>query len=345
MSPLQNGNKQIMITSIALPIIESSQAGEARRIAQALASRLGFNETERGKVGIVVSEVATNLVKHATQGQLILQALEKNQIRGIEILALDKGPGISNLGECLRDGFSTAGSAGTGLGACQRLSALFEIYSLPNVGTALLSQLWATPQQKKPQANTLEVGVVCLPQTGEEVCGDAWAIEQDPGRSMLLVADGLGHGPLAAQASLEAVRILRENISNSPKQITEAAHSVLRRTRGAAMAIAEIDFEQQIIRFAGVGNIAATIISAEQTQSLVSHNGTVGHELRKIQEFVYPWQKEKLLVMSSDGLGTHWRLSKYPGLATKHPSLIAGVLYRDFNRGRDDVTVFVARES
>jgi len=334
----------IMITPIVLPILESSQVGEARRIAMALASRLGFNETDRGKVGIVLSEVATNLVKHAKDGKLILQTLEQDQIGGIEILALDKGPGIRNLSECMRDGFSTTGTPGTGLGACLRLCDLFEIHSVPNLGTALLSQLWAKPNLTQPQTKNLEIGAVYLPKTGEEVSGDAWAIQQDSDRSLLLVVDGLGHGPLAAQASREAVRIFRENLSKSPKQIIEAAHRALKSTRGAVMAIAQIDFDQQTVNFAGVGNIAATIISGEKTQSLVSYNGTVGHEVRKIQEFVYPWPKNGILVMYSDGLGTQWRLDRYPGLAAKHPILIAGVLYRDFNRERDDVTVLVARE-
>ena len=329
---------------VALPIQEPSQAGEARRIAIALASSLDFNETERGKVGIVVTEMANNLVRHAKDGQLLLQARTRNDIDGIEILALDKGPGMSNISECLHDGFSTAGTPGNGLGAISRLCDLLDIYSQPNVGTALLTHLWASPNQALQPNSNLEVGVVCLPKTGEEVSGDAWATEQQADRSLLLVADGLGHGSLAAQASLEAVRIFRENVSLSPKEIVEAAHAALRSTRGAAMAVAEVNFEQQSVRFAGVGNIAGTVFSPEGSYSMVSHNGTVGHEVRKIQEFVYQWPKGGLLVMHSDGLSTQWRLERYAGLAARHPSLIAGVLYRDFNRGRDDITVLVARE-
>ncbi|MBD1939340.1 ATP-binding SpoIIE family protein phosphatase [Microcoleus sp. FACHB-68] len=329
---------------VALPILESSQAGEARRIAMAIATRLGFNETERGQVGIVVTEVANNLVRHAKDGLLLLQAVTKNDITGMEILALDKGPGISDIQECLRDGFSTAGTPGNGLGAVSRLSAFFEIHSTPKVGTALLSHLWASPMPVKQSNNNLEIGVVCLPMAGEEVPGDGWATDQQAGRSLLLVADGLGHGPLAAQASLEAVRIFRENVRKSPAEIIAAAHAALRSTRGAALAIAEVDFERQVVRFAGVGNISGCVFSPEGSYSMVSHNGTVGHEVRKIQEFVYQWPKGGLLVMHSDGLSTQWRLDRYPGLITRHPSLIAGVLYRDFYRGRDDVTVLVARE-
>ena len=333
-----------MIEPVALPILESSQAGEARRIAIALASHLGFNETERGKVGIVVTEVANNLVRYALEGKLVLQPLTRNEIEGIEILALDKGPGISNISECLRDGFSTAGTSGTGLGALTRLSALFDIYSVPHVGTAVLIHLWCRALPAKQTDSNLETGAVCLPKTGEEVSGDAWATDQNSHRSLLLVADGLGHGPQAAEASREAVRIFRANLSRSPKEIIEAAHGALRCTRGAALAIAEVDFEHLTVRFAGVGNISGTILSPLKSNSMVSYNGTVGHEVRKIQEFVYEWPKGGILVMHSDGLATQWRLDRYPGLVAKHPSLIAGVLYRDFNRSRDDVTVLVARE-
>jgi anti-sigma regulatory factor (Ser/Thr protein kinase) len=333
-----------MSNSVALPIVEPSQAGEARRMAVAFVSRLGFNETERGKVALVVTEVANNLVRHAQNGVLLLQALEKNGIAGVEILALDKGPGIDNLSECLQDGFSTAGTAGNGLGAMIRLSAFFDIYSLPKVGTAIVSHHWASLLPTERSHDNLNLGAVCLAKTGEEVSGDTWASDRSDNRHLLLVADGLGHGPQAAEASLKAARVFRENVHRSPKEIMEAAHSALRSTRGAAVAIAAIDLERQAVCFAGIGNITGTILSPQGRHNMVSYNGTVGHEVRKIQEFTYPWFEGGLLVMHSDGLGTQWRLERYAGLITQHPSLIAGVLYRDFNRGRDDVTVLVARE-
>jgi serine phosphatase RsbU (regulator of sigma subunit) len=244
----------------------------------------------------------------------------------------------------LRDGFSTVGTLGNGLGAISRLSAFFDIYSVPDEGTALLSQLWASPLPTQHTSEQLELGVVCLPINSEEVSGDAWASYQSVDRSLLLVADGLGHGPQAALASLEAVRMFQDNAHRRPQSIVEAAHGAMRSTRGAALAIAEVDLAGKRVTFTGIGNISGTLLSAERNYSLVSLNGTVGHEVRKIQEFTYPWSPETLLIMHSDGLKTQWRLERYPGLIYKHPSLIAGVLYRDFNRGRDDVTVLVARE-
>ncbi|MEH2261229.1 ATP-binding SpoIIE family protein phosphatase [Nostoc sp.] len=331
-----------MRESVAVTITESSQTGEARRAAIALATRLGFLETERGKVGIVVTEVANNLVQHAHGGVVLLRALKQNSRIGIEILSLDKGQGMVDVDECLQDGFSTGGTLGNGMGAIRRLSGLFEIYSIPNQGTALLAHLWSDPASHLPE-NTLEIGVICLPKRGEEVSGDDWASEVDCHRSLLLVADGLGHGPAAASAADAAVRMFQDHHHRSPGAIVEAAHAALRSTRGAVLAIAEIDFEHQSVRFAGIGNIAASIFSFTEHHNLVSHNGTVGHEIRKIQEFSYPWYANGLLIMHSDGLGAKWQIDRYPGLSQKHPSLIAGVLYRDFNRERDDVTVLVAK--
>jgi hypothetical protein len=159
-----------------------------------------------------------------------------------------------------------------------------------------------------------------------------------------MVADGLGHGPMARQASNEAVRIACENSSATVERLLELMHAALRPTRGAAASIAQFDLQAREIRFAGVGNVSGTIVGPDAAKSMAAHNGTLGHSLLKVRSFTYPWPVDGVLIMFSDGLGTHWKLDKYPGLSRKHPALIAGVLYRDFNRGRDDVTVIAVRE-
>nr|WP_290225301.1 SpoIIE family protein phosphatase [Trichocoleus desertorum] len=337
-----------MTHPIVLSVVEPSQAGEARRKAASLAIRLGFSEVDQGKVGIVVTEVANNLVKHAQEGCLLLRSLEQRGAVGLEVLSLDKGPGMMDVGRCLQDGFSTGGTSGTGLGAIQRLSDRFEIYSVP-AGTAILCQLWVDSTCPNLPAGELELGVVCLPKQGEEVSGDAYASQMVGDRQLLMIADGLGHGPLAAQASLEAVKIFQEQAQQDSAAILTAMHGALRSTRGAAVAIAAVNLQEQTVQYVGVGNIAGRLLDPEsaneRSTSMVSHNGTVGFEMRKIQTFNYSWIRGGLLIMYSDGLSTKWRLDRYPGLINQHPSLIAGILYRDFNRERDDVTVLVAREA
>jgi anti-sigma regulatory factor (Ser/Thr protein kinase) len=330
-----------LVEPVALSLVEMSQVGEARRTAALLGARLGFDETGCGRIALVVTEAATNLVKHARDGFLILRPLEGKGGGGLEVLALDKGPGMVDLARCLVDGYSTAGTPGTGLGAIGRTANGVDVYSLRGVGTALVARLWEKPFSEGP--GLFQIGVVSLPVASEQVCGDAWATDLQERRGLFLIADGLGHGPYAAQASREAVRIFRANEHLGPVDLLQTIHAALRSTRGAAVAVAQVDREARSVRYAGLGNIAGTILTAGASQSMVSHNGTAGHEARKFQEFVYPFAPGATLVMHSDGLGSRWNLGTYPELVGKDPGLIAGILYRDFHRRRDDATVLVAR--
>lgn len=331
-----------MINQMQIPIEGESAAAEARREATALALTLGFDETAKGKVAIVVTEIATNIAKHAKRGQLLLRALERNGVAVIEVLGLDQGPGMANVGDCLRDGYSTAGSPGTGLGAMTRLADEFDIYSAEGKGTALVARLWSRQLPAVNRLNSLEIGVVCLAKPGEVACGDAWAIECYTNHCLIVVVDGLGHGSDAALASMEALKTLQRHSTAAPAELIEFAHGALRSTRGAAMAVARLGPDKEV-RFAGIGNISGVILAPLSNRHMVSHNGIVGHEVRRIQEFFYPWSRDSLLLMHSDGIATHWNLDHYPGLINRHPSLIAGVLSRDFARGRDDLTVLVIK--
>lgn len=335
-----------MRAQIILQVKETSYVGEARRQAASLAESLDFDETHTGHVSIIVTELATNLLKHAGGGEIILRAIQDGDLVGIETISLDKGPGIRNIGESLRDGYSTVGSPGTGLGAIQRLSSVFDLYSPPGQGLVVLSRIWRQTDRIYSPVTQLpaDVGVVCLPLWGEERCGDNWSIYQSSGRAMFMLADWLGHGLYASEASSEAKIIFKKYINESPAQIMTYMHSSLRRTRGAAVVVAELLFSQRLLRFVGVGNISGRIISDSGIQNLVSYNGTVGLEARRIQEFIYPWPDDGVLILHSDGLASHWSLDNYPGLRGRSPGLIAGVLYRDHKRERDDTSVLVARE-
>jgi anti-sigma regulatory factor (Ser/Thr protein kinase) len=327
-----------------VPVNDRSQVAEARRLAAGVGRVLGFDETRVGHASIVATELATNLLKYAGGGEILLRSVQGGATSGVEVIALDKGPGIENVGESLRDGYSTSGSPGSGLGAVQRLSSLFDIYSRPGRGTAVLSQLWRRPPASVP-AQPLEVAGVCLPVKTEEACGDAWAAHQSRERALIMVADGLGHGEHAAAASAVATKVFEDSLDGTPAQIIERMHRALRGTRGAAVAVAELRCSQRVVRYAGVGNISGRIVSGDGGHGTVSHNGTLGMDAPKIQELTYPWPNDGMLVLHSDGLGPHWNLEDYPGLRARHPALIGGVLFRDHNRIQDDATVVVAREA
>lgn len=339
-----------MENAYRVAVHNQTETAEARRVAMRLAQDLSFDETDAGSVGLVVTEAAKNLLKHAGGGEVILRAAHQNGAAAVEMLALDSGPGIADLARSFEDGYSTAGTPGTGLGAISRLSNFHEVYSRPSQGTALLVRVRrrnGVSHAREGAAEPFRVGAVSVPMRGEEVCGDAWDfLQHKRGGVRLIVADGLGHGLLAADAARAAVDVSREYEAENGVALMERIHQALRSTRGAAVAIAEIDPRGEQVRYTGIGNIGAAVISQSgAVRRMVSHPGSAGHEVRKITEFYYPWTNDSVLLMHSDGLLNHWSLDRYPGLAQRHPALMAGILYRDFTRGRDDVTVAVVRQS
>lgn len=327
----------------ALHIGESGEAAAARRLSLSLAQQAGFNETRAGMLALIVTEAATNIEKHAGEGQLLLQRISEGDRLGVEVLALDNGPGMKDLAHSLLDGSSSAGTYGVGLGSMQRQSDEFEIYSRSGLGTALRMVVWDVAPAGKRRAHDLQLGAVCLPYPGETACGDAWAARFDSRTVTLMVCDGLGHGEGAAKASDEASRVLASH-ALPPAPMLHTLHGALRSTRGAALAVAQLDWQDGDLQFAGVGNIAASVTTEGGRYQLVSHNGIVGANLGKVQTFGAKWMSDSIFIAHSDGLGSRWQLSDYPGLEHAHPGLIAGVLYRDHTRGRDDVTVLVVKE-
>jgi anti-sigma regulatory factor (Ser/Thr protein kinase) len=324
-------------------VSESSQVAEARRQCVTLSQGVGFDEAAAARVALVITELATNLVKHAGRGEILASVNERDGVIAVEVLAVDKGPGMADVRQCLQDGYSTAGSAGTGLGAVMRQTQAFEVISHLGVGTAIFARVDPTRGSSSRASARPLWSTVCLPKTGELANGDAWCTRGASLARTYFIADGLGHGIEAAQASIAAVRAVEQAGTQTLPQILQSVHEALRPTRGAAVALARIDTERNRLLFAGIGNIAATIITGDATRRTVSLNGTAGHQIRRIQEFEYPFAPTSTLVMHSDGLATSWSVERYPDLIHRHPALIAGVLYRDFARGRDDVTVLVAK--
>lgn len=328
--------------SVRLLVQDLSQVAEARRTIAALAQEIGLDETDAGRASLVASEMATNLAKHAGGGSLIARP----HFDGMDLLAVDQGPGMGDPAECMRDGFSTAGSAGTGLGAIRRLSDAFDLYSRVGSGTVVLGRL--RNRRLSPAVLRFMIGAVSLPIDGETVSGDGWTSRCEGESLRVAVFDGLGHGPEANNAAEAALAFITPERVEPPAAVLQRIHQGIRHTRGAAGSVYDLHAVGGILRYAGVGNITATIIGEADVargRQLMSHNGTLGHQATRFQEFTQPWMRGDLLIVSSDGLTNRWDLSRYPGLSSRDPTVIAAVLWRDFSRGRDDVTVVVIRES
>lgn len=308
---------------------------------------MGLSVDELSNLSIVVSELAGNALRHAVGGLVVFRSLGAGPAHGVEVLCIDRGPGMHDVERCFRDGFSTGGTMGTGLGAARRLATAFDIFSRPGQGTIVLARLWSgavVPNEP------LLVGALALPLAGETRCGDGWAVTTHGPVTSLLLVDGLGHGAGAADAAALAIQIFRDHPALPPTECLAVLHQGLRATRGAAAAIAQLEPGPGPgtgqVRFAGIGNIAARIVTPpDGTRSLVSHNGIVGLHSVRSHEFTYPFPPGAALVMHSDGVTSHWKPEAYPGLLRRDPAIVAGLIHRDFSRGKDDSSVVVCRHA
>jgi anti-sigma regulatory factor (Ser/Thr protein kinase) len=326
-----------MIATIA----DASQVAEARRLACTLTRGVGFDDNAMARIALVATELATNVLKHAGAGEIVISEFADADGTGIELLSLDKGPGIADVERALEDGYSTAGSPGTGLGAIRRQASAFAVYSRPGLGTAVMARL-----RRKPAAGNgvnVVVGAVVDPFPGETQCGDGWSVGEAAAGPTLFVVDGSGHGPPAAIAAKAAILAFQQRNDRGCVHAMEEVHRALAPTRGAAAALAFIDRNSRAVRFVGVGNISAAVVSEGTTKRMVSHNGIVGHAAPRFREFTYPYGGDPLLVLHSDGLTAKWDFDSYPGLTASHPSLVAGILFRDHRRIRDDAAVVALR--
>jgi len=339
--------------SVSVTVNDQSQVGEARRQAALLAGKIGLDEETSGRLSIVITEAGRNLYLHGGGGEIILNSLAPGKQAFVELLAIDRGRGMQDVEKCMRDGYSTAGTPGTGMGAIARMADRFDVHSASGTGTVLMARFFSRRNHRRHDHDPFEFSASSVPYPGEKACGDAWAARSSSHSETFLLVDGLGHGEYAEIAAREAVRIFHQchgdhyngdhHHGAKPSEIIGLMHSALRSTRGAAVAIARIEPLQQRVVFAGIGNISALILVDDVSRNMVSLNGIVGHQIHKVQEFSYPWTAHSLLVMHSDGLNTRWDLKSYLGLSQRSPGVIGGVLYRDFQRHRDDTTVLVAR--
>lgn len=318
---------------------DASSVGEARRYVQSLSAAAMLDNTQSGRLGIIVNELGNNLVRYAKNGRLLIRLLGWREQVGVEILSIDSGPGFYE-SLAMKDGYSSGRTPGTGLGAIKRQSDEFDLYSWPGCGTAIMSRVYGEGYDHS-RSDYYEMGAINIPYKDEKVSGDCWAFMQDGFEAGVMMVDGLGHGPLARQAAAEAVDAFEQSYPLQPAQMLQVLHGRLKSTRGGAVFILSASMNE--LEYVGAGNIRAMIYQTARVKNLVSQNGTIGVQIRSTPAFSEPWDGKGYIVFHSDGIKNSWDLRQYHGLFSRHPALLAAMIFRDGERGSDDACVLVTR--
>ncbi|MCD9902330.1 ATP-binding protein [Streptomyces sp. MT29] len=340
----------------------------ARGAAATLARRIGLEGYRASEVALAVTEAATNLQRHANRRALLLRVLRTPDRAGVEFVTVDTGPGMADVEAALADGTSTAGTLGIGLGALARLADVFDIHSVPGRGTVIAAQFWAREAMAEPAGREPSVASgLTRPISGETTCGDAWAVRVDPGTDhdprsgavpsgssvpsapspepaiLVMLCDGLGHGPMAALAGEAAVTAFRRSTARHPEGLLRDIHTALRGTRGGAVAVARVEPSAQRLLYCGIGNVSGVLLGPDSRNGLLSAPGIVGQQMRSLRTFELPLKPGGALVMHSDGLTERWKADDVPGLLRHTPAVMAGQLLREAGVRRDDAGIVVVK--
>lgn len=309
-----------------------------------MVANAGFAPGRVDEVDIIVAEITSNLNKYAKEGELLALVGEDQGRKYLELIAIDKGPGMQDPQRMIEDGMSTSGTLGHGLGAIKRLADNFELYSLKSWGTILLARIFhEKPSYTRPPKYTFRAIVVAKP--GETESGDGWAMQQQDTRVRVLVGDGLGHGPEANKAVQVASEAFLASESWTPAGIIRDLHTAVKRTRGLVAMILTLELPGKHLTLCGVGNISCKTFGGTQAKGLISYNGIVGMNIpgtMKDHELVVS-DGQQYIVLCSDGIRSQWEISKYPGILKYDPSVLAAAIYKDFSRQTDDMTVVVGK--
>lgn len=309
-----------------------------------LAVDAGFSTTKTGKIDIIVAEMASNLVKHAGGGEILVQISPDNDNPFIELISIDNGPGMADPAKMTEDGFSTSNTLGHGLGSIKRLSDNFQIYSQKDWGTVLLSRVYKgeLPHFTKKSATEIKSIVVAKPGETESGDGTYYTIEQD--RVKIFLGDGLGHGADAHTAIQAAVNAFKQSDGEMPAEILRSMHVAVKKTRGLVGTVAIYYFKERKWRICGIGNIATRILHSLNIRNCMPYNGIIGMNVPntiKEQEIIN--ERGQILVMCSDGIKTRWDIQKYNSIFKYDLTIAAAAIYKDFARKTDDMSVLVAR--
>jgi len=309
-----------------------------------LATHAGFNGTKVGEVDIVVAEMTSNLIKHAGGGEILARVLQEDDNTSIELISIDNGPGMTDPKRMTEDGMSTANTLGQGLGAMKRLSDIFEVYSLKDWGTIVLSRIYKNERPHLKKKPLVEVRSIVVSKPGESLSGDGYYCSADDKYLKIFLGDGLGHGPEAHAAVQKAIAAFKECNETDPAEILRDVHTKAKKTRGLVGTAVVYNFKDKKWQICGIGNIATRTQIGLTVRNFMSYNGIIGMNIPntlKVQE-VYD-ERAQVIIMCSDGIKTRWELQKYIGIFKYDLSILAAVIYKDFARQTDDMSVVVGR--
>jgi anti-sigma regulatory factor (Ser/Thr protein kinase) len=296
------------------------------------------------EIDIVVAEIVSNLVKHGGGGQLLVKLVNEENKKGIELLSIDNGVGMTDVTRMVSDGVSTKNSLGQGLGAMKRLSDIFQVYSLKNWGTIILCRIFESEYAVHTKQPSAEIRSIILPKTNEKACGDGFCSIVTDKEVRVFSGDGLGHGPEAELAVEKAIEAFKKCTERSSVEVIRYINSQVKKTRGLVGTAAIYHFDERKWSICGIGNILTKINSLDSANGYMSYNGIIGLNMpNTLKEREFTYEEGQYIIMCSDGIKSRWDTTRYPAILRYDASILAAAILKDYARHTDDMSVAVCK--
>jgi anti-sigma regulatory factor (Ser/Thr protein kinase) len=318
--------------------IDEASVSVAREAVRAAGAALGLDRELIEAVAIAASELTTNQLCHARRGQIAVRAIARGGVPGLEVIAADHGNGIPD--PALAGPGPSSTSLGAGLSGARRMTQEMDVDVRWGQGTCVRVRAFAQPVPRRR-----EVGVVGRPFPEERGSGDHAVFTRDGDVLLCAVIDGIGHGPLAADAAERAGATILEQPRSGLDAILAACDAALVDTRGAVAAVARIDETAGTIEHAGIGNITSRVERYRDARVLLTTPSALGRRGPKRKPVVEttPIAPDQALILYTDGLTSRASAAQEGELLHEHPVVIAQWLFEEFARDTDDALVLVAR--
>ncbi|WP_394842338.1 SpoIIE family protein phosphatase [Pendulispora brunnea] len=326
------------------PMIDEASVALVREQVRAIGAELSLSKTVIGSLVNVASELGHNQLRHARRGSIAIRRIERGGVPGLEIVAADTGDGIVHPAQAIQGkarGESSGGdSLGVGLAAVVELADEVDFDVRMQEGTCIWARKFAAAVPRRRQ-----VGIYGRPHPEERISGDDGMFVRQDDALLVGVADGLGHGYLARDASSRAVETVREHAPLGIERTLEKCHATLAGTRGAVMTVARVNEPGDTVEAAYAGNVNLHIYGPRGARRGMGPSIVLGMPNTKPKA----WREDHaldgrdVLVLFSDGLTTRTDIDGEFDLLREHPIVVAQALADRFGRDNDDLLVLVAR--
>jgi anti-sigma regulatory factor (Ser/Thr protein kinase) len=324
----------------AIPIYDEASVSTARQRVREAGERLGANKTLIESAALVASELTHNQLAYARQGYFAVRPIERAGVKGLEVIAADIGPGLQKALFPERQVVSKT-SLGAGLEGVFRISDEVHLETRSEEGVCVVARKF-----EKFAGGAWEIAVAGRPLPGESISGDDACFIESEDSLLAIVADGLGHGPDARQASHLAMHIALANRGASVGALIPIVASGLAGTRGCALSVVQVNTKSGDVECAAAGDVHVHLYNGRDTHFFTSTPFVVGDSQfskRKLRIENIKATPGCVLLLFTDGLQSKTTLKGDLDLLRRPAIAIAQHLIATYARPNDDALVLVAR--